>query len=87
VQVPVEVGAQRIDAVVDVAVVVVKDVLAPIGRAAVVLAAVVGFVDLVGVVPVHVAVASVHVGAGRDAHDDVVADLADVGLLADTARR
>src|SRR5687767_9460641 len=45
IQIPVEMRAQRVDAVVDIAVVVVEDVLAPVGRAAVVLAAVVGLVD------------------------------------------
>jgi hypothetical protein len=78
VEIPLEVRAQRVDAVVDVAVVVVEDVLAPVRRAAVVLASVVRLVDLVGVVPVDVAVASVEVGRGRDADDQVVADLSQV---------
>ncbi len=81
VQVPLEVRAQRVDAVVDVAVVVVEDVLAPVGWAAVVLAAVVGLVDFVGVVPVHGAVAAVEVHGGRHRHDHVVANLLDEGLF------
>ncbi len=83
VQVPAQVQAQRIDTVVDIAVVVVEHVLAPVRRAAVILAAVVLLVDLVGVVPVNVTVASVDIGRARDADDDVVADLLDVRLLAD----
>ena len=81
VQVPLQVGPQRVHAVVDVAVVVVEDVLAPVGRSAVVLAAVVGLVDLVGVVPVHRAIAPVEVGGRRHRDDQVVANLADVRLL------
>ncbi len=82
VEVPVQVGAQRIDAVIDVAVVVVEHVLAPVGRAAVVFTAVVELVDLVGVVPIDVAIAAVDVGRAGDAHDHVVANLLDVGLVA-----
>ncbi len=60
--------------VVDVAVVVVEDVLAPVRRPthAVVLA---GFHRLVGVVPVDVPVAAVRLGDRRERDDHVVADL------------
>ena len=81
-EIPLQVGPKRIDAVVDVAVVVVKHVLAPVGRLAVGLSPVVGLVDLVGVVPVHVAIAAVDVGSRHHRDDHVVPNLLDVGLVA-----
>jgi hypothetical protein len=81
VQIPIEMDAQRVDAVVDVAVVVMERVLAPVGRAAEVLGAVVRLVDFVRVIPVHRAIASVDVGRRCDADDHVVANGLDVRLL------
>ena len=62
--------------VVDVAVVVVKDVLPPVGHARAGRLAF-ALVDAVLVVPVDVAVAAIRVGNRGDRDDDVVADLVD----------
>ena len=72
-QVPIEHVPHAPLRVVDVAVVVVEDVLPPVRRSAdaVVL---VGDVDQVPVVPVDVAVAPVGLGGGNHGHDDVPAD-------------
>ena len=75
-EVPVEQRLHLDLRVVDVAVVVVKDVLAPVGHARAGRAAL-GLVDAVLVVPVDVAIAAVWIGDRRDRHDDVVADLLD----------
>ncbi len=79
-QIPVEQRAHLDLRVVDVAVVVVEHVLAPVrhagpGRM------LFGFVDAVLVVPVDVAIASVRIGDRRDRHDHVVADVADDGRI------
>ena len=62
--------------IIDVAIVVVEDILAPVGRAGglIVFA---GVVDLVFVIPVDIAVAAVGLGDGGDGDDHVVADLLD----------
>ena len=80
-QIPVQMRSQRIDAIVDIAIVVVEDVLAPIWRAAIIGTAVGEFVDLVRVIPVDVAVPPVEIGCRRDGDNDVVTDLLNVGLL------
>ncbi len=55
-----------------------KDVLAPVGRSAEVVVFA-GFVDLVAVIPVDVAVAAVGVGSRGDGNNQVVADAIDNG--------
>ncbi len=75
-QVPVEQRPHGHLRIIDVAIVVVENVLAPVGRAgSLILFA--GVVDLVAVVPVDVAVAAVGLGGGRDGDDHVVANLLD----------
>ena len=73
-QVELQPVAHRDLGVIDVAIVVVVDVLAPVGRAgdAVLL---VLLADLVVVVPIHVAVAAIGLGGVVDHDDDVAADL------------
>ena len=80
-QVPRQVRTHRHLRVVDVAVVVVKDVLAPVRRSRdpVLL---LGDVHHVLAVPVDVAIATVGVAGGREADDDAIADLADERCLA-----
>ena len=75
-QVPAQQPPHRDLRVVDVAVVVVEDILPPVRRSWCALA-LVGHVDAVAVVPVDVAVAPVGFGRGRDRHDDVAANLLD----------
>ena len=72
-QVPVEHVPHAPLRIVDVPVVVVEDVLAPVRRAADSVA-VVGDVDQVPVVPVDVAVAAVRLGGRNQGHDQLVAD-------------
>jgi len=57
---------------VDIAVVVVKDVFAPVRRAAHVVVFA-GLIDLVAVIPVGVTVAAIGVGGGRDGNNQMVA--------------
>ena len=62
--------------VIDVAVVVVEHVLAPVRHARACRPRL-GLVDAVPVVPVDIAVASIRIGDRRDRHDDALADLID----------
>ena len=81
-QVPVEHVPHAPLRVVDVAVVVVEDVLPPVRRAPDAVA-VVGDVDQVPVVPVDVAVAPVGLGGGNQGDDEVVADPVEEGAFLD----
>ncbi len=80
---PLEIPAEKIlvglARVVNVAVVVVHDVLAPVGDAGHFV--VVGDVDVVGEVPVDGAVAAIGIGDGHDGDDDVLANFLDQGRV------
>ena len=75
-QVPVEQRAHAHLRVVDVAVVVVEDVLAPIRRPADAIA-LVGDLGHVAQIPLDVAIAAIRIRGRRDRDDDLVADLLD----------
>ena len=74
---PIEIPTQQVAhgelGVIDVAIVVVEDVFAPVGRAgeAVVLG---GLADFVAEIPIDVAVAAIGIGGGSDGDDQVIAN-------------
>ena len=81
-QIPLQVRSQGIDPVVDIAIVVVKDIFAPVWRSAEVDTARVGrLIDFVGVIPIDISIAAVEIGRRSDRNNHVIADFPDIRLV------